>query len=95
MGRVIMTRPIHFTTPRCVASGRCKLSKKASQSSPHMRRIESQSFLTAACTWAKIRIRLQVWNLFTAGKQIMRATDCKKLAEKPEGFFDKLKRPGA
>ena len=66
--------------------------KKASQSSPHMRRIESKSFLTAACTWAKIRIRLQVWNLFAAGKQIMRAADCKKLAEKPEGVFDKLKR---
>ena len=61
--------------------------KKASQSSPHMRRIESQSFLTAACTWTKIRIRLQVWNLFTAGKQIMRAADCNKLAEKPEGVF--------
>ena len=70
-----------------------RLSKKASQSSPHMRRIESQSFLTAACTWAKIRIRLQVWNLFTAGKQIMRAADCNKLAEKPEGVFRQAQMP--
>jgi hypothetical protein len=28
-----------------------------------------------------------VWNLFTNGEQIMRAADCKRLAEKPEGVF--------
>ena len=28
-----------------------------------------------------------MWNLVAAGKQIMRAADCKKLAEKPEGIF--------
>jgi len=32
-------------------------------------------------------LRLQVWNLsFTKG-QIMRAADCRYLAEKPEGIF--------
>jgi len=28
-----------------------------------------------------------VWNLFVVDEQIMRAADCKKLAEKPEGVF--------
>ena len=30
--------------------------------------------------------RLQVWNLFVKGEQIMRTADCKKLAEKPKFF---------
>ena len=28
-----------------------------------------------------------MWNLFACGEQIMRAADCKNLAEKPEGVF--------
>ncbi|MDY2558461.1 MAG: hypothetical protein SOW29_08970, partial [Candidatus Faecousia sp.] len=47
----------------------------------------SKSFSTAACTWAKTPLRLQVWNLFAYGEQIMRAADCKILAEKPEGVL--------
>jgi len=43
------------------------------------------------CTWAKILLRLQVWNLFAFGKQIMRAAGCKILAKKTEGVFAKLK----
>ena len=46
-----------------------------------------KSFLAAACTWTKTLLRLQVWNLFANGEQIMRAADCKKLAEKAEGLF--------
>jgi hypothetical protein len=67
--------------------GRRQTVKKASQSSPRERQIKPKSFLTAACTWAKIHLRLQVWNLFANSEQIMRAADCKKLAEKPEGIF--------
>ena len=60
----------------------------------------SKSFSTAACTWAKTLLRLQVWNLFAYGEQIMRAADCKNLAEKPEGVFRQAQaspdeRPGS
>ena len=48
-------------------------------------------FSTAACTWAKTLLRLQVWNLFTNSEQIMRAADCKSWRKRPQAFFDKLK----
>ena len=46
-----------------------------------------QSFSAGACTWQKILLRLQVWNLSSEGRQIMHAADCKILAENPEGVF--------
>ena len=55
--------------------------------------IKSRSFSAGACTWQKIHLRLQVWNLFAYGEQIMRAADCKKLAEKPEGVFRQAQSP--
>ena len=61
--------------------------KSASQSSPPQRRIKSNPFSTGACTWAKILIRLQVWNLFAMGGQIMRTADCKNLSKSPVGDF--------
>ncbi|MDD6855496.1 MAG: hypothetical protein PUD66_03550, partial [Oscillospiraceae bacterium] len=56
-------------------------------SSLRQQRKEFKSFSTAACTWAKTLLRLQVWNLFAYGEQIMRAADCKNLSESPEGDF--------
>ena len=53
----------------------------------------SKSFSAGACTWQKILLRLQVWNLFAIGEQIMRAADCKNLAESPEGDFRHVKTP--
>ena len=51
----------------------------------------SKSFSTAACTWAKIHLRLQVWNLFVIDEQIMRAADCKKPSKSPgRGFSTAL-----
>ena len=41
-----------------------------------------RSFLPRACTWAKILLSLQVWNLFAFSEQIMRAADCKPFAKK-------------
>ena len=52
-----------------------------------------EKFSVRACTWQKIHLRLQVWNLFAYGEQIMRAADCKNWRKSPKGFFDKLKRP--
>ena len=46
-----------------------------------------ESFSAGACTWQKIPLRLQVWNLFAAGEQIMRAAACKTLSKSPAGDF--------
>ena len=61
--------------------------KKPRRVRPQAGRIKSQSFSVRACTWQKIQLRLQVWNLSAAGRQIVRAADCKPLSEKPEGVF--------
>ena len=47
----------------------------------------SKSFSAAACTWTKIHIRLQVWNLFVYDEQIMRAAACKNPSKSPRGDF--------
>ena len=61
--------------------------EKASQSFLRKQKIKSESFSTAACTWAKTLLRLQVCELCAKGAHGVRAADCKKLAEKPEGVF--------
>ena len=42
----------------------------------------------------KILLRLQVWNLSAISRQMMRAADCKELAESPEGDFRQAQIPG-
>ena len=69
--------------------------KKASQSLPLKRQTKSKSFSAGACTWQKILLRLQVWNLSAKGREIMRAADCKKLAKKPAGFFRQANKEDA
>ena len=66
---------------------------KASQSFLCQQKIKSQIFSARACTWRKIHLRLQVWNLFVGNEQIMRAADCNYLAEKPEGIFRQAQAP--
>ena len=51
-----------------------------------------ESFSAGACTWQKILLRLQVWNLSAISRQMMRAADCKELAESPEGDFRQAQR---
>ena len=70
-----------------------QIVEKASQSLLRQQQIKSKSFSTAACTWAKTLLRLQVWNLFAYGEQIMRVADCKNLSESPEGDFRQPERP--
>ena len=41
-----------------------------------------ESFFAGACTWQKILLSLQVWNLFAFSEQIMRAADCKPFVPK-------------
>ena len=79
--------------PRNKCPGAYQTVKRASQSSLRQQRKESESFSAGACTWQKIQLRLQVWNLFAYGEQIMRAADCKNWRKSPKGFFDKLIRP--
>ena len=61
--------------------------EKASQSFLRKQKIKLKPFSAGACTWQKILLRLQVWNLSAISRQIMRAADCKELAESPEGDF--------
>ena len=49
-------------------------------------------FSAGACTWQKILLRLQVWNLSLKRGQIMRAADCKNCGESPKGFSRKQKK---
>ena len=63
------------------------IGKPLTQIFPRKRKTKFKTFCAGACTWHKILIRLQVWNLFGMDEQIMRAADCRKLAEKPEGVF--------
>ena len=49
-------------------------------------------FFAGACTWQKILLSLQVWNLFAFSEQIMRAADCKPFVQKGSAFLDSLKR---
>ena len=65
--------------------------KKASQNFPRKRKTKSKLFSAAARTWTKTLLRLQVWNLSVKDRQIMRAADCKELAEKAEGLFRQAK----
>ena len=52
-----------------------------------------QSFSAGACTWPKILLRLQVWNLFAIGEQIMRVADCKFCQKRALPFFDSFVHP--
>jgi hypothetical protein len=45
-----------------------------------------KSFSAGACTWRKIPLRLQVWNLFSEREQILRAADCKNPPQTQRGF---------
>ena len=67
--------------------------EKASQSFLRKQKIKLKTFSAGACTWQKILLRLQVWNLSAISRQMMRAADCKELAESPEGDFRQA--PGA
>ena len=87
--------------------GRVQTVEKASQNFSRTRKTKLKTFSAGAhprvvslarpgqftfCTWQKIHIRLQVWNLYAFGVQIMRAADCKKLSKKPNGLFRQAQR---
>ena len=46
-----------------------------------------KSFSAGACTWQKIHIRLQVWNLFAEANKLCAQQTAILLSEKPEGVF--------
>ena len=56
------------------------LSKKLAEFAARRRQIRDH--FPGACTWAKILLSLQVWNLFAFSEQIMRAADCKPFIPK-------------
>ena len=52
-----------------------------------------ESFFAGACTWQKILLSLQVWNLFAFSEQIMRAADCKPFVQKGLRLFWTVSTP--
>ena len=54
-----------------------RLSKKPRRVCRPQAANQVRSFSPGACTWAKILLSLQVWNLSAFSEQIMRAADCK------------------
>ena len=83
--RIINSTQPAFRNPGAVAPGFQRV-KKASQSLPRKRQIESKSFLVAACTWTKILLRLQVCELCAVsnrGNPIKR--ECALWGEEPAG----------
>ena len=68
-----------------------RLSKKPRRVCRPQAANQVRSFSPGACTWAKILLSLQVWNLFAFSEQIMRAADCKPFAKKGFAFFDSHK----
>ena len=68
-------------------------AEKASHSFLRKQKIKLKTFSAGACTWQKILLRLQVWNLSAISRQMMRAADCKELAESPEGDFRQAQTP--
>ena len=59
-----------------------RLSKKPRRVCRPQAANQVRSFSPGACTWAKILLSSQVWNLFAPGEQIMRAADCKPFVQK-------------
>ena len=58
--------------------------KSLAEFAARRRQIKCNPFFAGACTWQKILLSLQVWNLFAFSEQIMRAADCKPLTVKKE-----------
>ena len=56
--------------------------KSLAEFAARRRQIKCNPFFAGACTWQKILLSLQVWNLFAFSEQIMRAADCKPFAKK-------------
>ena len=85
-GRFVDSNPLESNMPvACWPDCQNSLAEFAASAAKRIR-----SFSAGACTWQKIHLRLQVWNLFAYGEQIMRAADCKNWRKSPKGFSDKL-----
>ena len=68
--------------------------KSLAEFAARRRQIKCNPFFAGACTWQKILLSLQVWNLFAMGEQIMRAADCGFLSKKGIALFGQYKPPG-
>jgi hypothetical protein len=64
-----------------------RLSKKPRRVCRPQAANKMESFFAGACTWQKILLSLQVWNLFAFSEQIMRAADCKPFIKKGFALF--------
>ena len=68
--------------------------KSLAEFAARRRQIKCNPFFAGACTWQKILLSLQVWNLFAFSEQIMRAADCKPFVQKGRCPFWTVSVPG-
>ena len=72
-----------------------RLVKKPRRVCRPWRQRKSKKFSAGACTWRKIHLRLQVWNLSPMGGDKLCAQQAAKVCrESPSGFSDSLKGSG-
>ena len=65
--------------------------KSLAEFAARRRQIKCNPFFAGACTWQKILLSLQVWNLFAFSEQIMRAADLKAFCPKRASpFFESI-----
>ena len=86
-GPDVLSRELRVIGTNCKTSpGTCQSVKKPRRVCRPQAANQLRSF-AGACTWQKILLSLQVWNLFAFSEQIMRAADCKPFVQKGFAFF--------
>ena len=91
---ILICFPSYIQTPLRTSPGAAFVyTFRASQSLPPVAAKKQKSFFAGACTWRKILLRMQVWNLSPPGTNSARA-DCKTVKKVPRDFFDGKHRSG-
>ena len=91
---ILICFPSYIQTPLRTSPGAAFVyTFRASQSLPPVAANKQKSFFAGACTWRKILLRMQVWNLSPPGTNSARA-DCKTVKKVPRDFFDGKHRSG-
>ena len=88
-----MSRASAQKNGRTLRGAAISLSKGLAEFAARRRQSMCNPFFAAACTSQKTLLRLQVWNLFAHGEQIMRAADCKPFVQKWHSPFWTVSRP--
>ena len=91
---ILICFPSYIQTPLRTSPGAAFVyTFRAFPSLPPVAANKQKSFFAGACTWRKILLRMQVWNLSPPGTNSARA-DCKTVKKVPRDFFDGKHRSG-